>query len=213
MRSWFFVVALLAANQTLCGSAFGDPITIAAGSEAAIRGADSIHEGIGFIKLSGVGLDVNSGFHLAFNLPCEIDSAGCAIGDQINLSGPGGIDFEFGRNVIGGVSVDLLNAQFDFVASAPTTVRLNAPVLTPFAFTGHFTGFQSGTVSAEADVVGGGAMFSTLRLIAGRPNSVFLTDLRFEFGPTAPTPEPSTLLMLAGAVVAMLCRGFRRNSC
>jgi hypothetical protein len=217
MTAWKCVVAL-AATFAYVSPAAADPVRITAGSLEYFAPLDfsdlTLTGSMGFTFTGRPGTGVFE--------PSSCAVAPCRAGDSFSLRAEwSGIDLggtaTFNHTVyerVGSLSSNTaMVAQFFGTMRAPERIddRLGdrASRTAPFSFEGGFfiDGLPQSTV---VRMVGEGMATASFRRQTGS-DAWLLDGLHYDFGATAPVPEPSTLLLLiAGAACARAFRSTRR---
>jgi len=141
------------------------------------------------------------------------------VGDVVDLSTtvtPSFVNHPLLQTVNGNPVEAFLDGRLDFAAKPFIVSAPSRDLMTPFTMTGMISGFgnaeHSGAPLFTLALKGGGtASVSGLRAIGG--GNFFVTGgtaFMFSAPPTSPTPEPSTLPMLMGALVFAVRSPFRR---
>jgi hypothetical protein len=175
----------------------------------------------GTFSLSGNGLTVNGGLNWAPYL-----CAPCLAGDGINPSFVQlGLDVRSGSGIVDGISYDHLyyesymelQSQSLFVPDDSSSL---ITLTVPFTFSASMMGCGQSTVSGcsaplfTTTLTGQG--WATLQLVSymdGLGNRLYdLKSLSYNFGQSAPVPEPATLLLLGTGLAGVAMRLRRRRS-
>lgn len=205
MRIIIVAVVVMTATPAVVKQACADAFPVTAGIVQ-----DDVLFDSSTVLLIARGLDFG-GFVQSGPQPCL--TAGCAVGDTIDLSGTylslggGGV---FGEVIVGGISVPFADATMAFLVGPVSVAPLASA---PFRMTGHIRGLdEHGLVLAETNVFGRGT--ATVAMDAGAPSELFLRNLFFEFSGAAPVPEPASLLLVGSVVIpALVRRRQRRGAC
>ncbi len=104
---------------------------------------------------------------------------------------------------VDGFGPNSMSVVFNGLAVLPD-LAATAIVTAPFVFEGTFTHAPSPSVPTVRDeLIGRGTATLSLSQHSAFPNSWRLSNARYDF---EPVPEPSTVLLLAGGVVALFAR-------
>jgi hypothetical protein len=167
------------------------------------RGAYLDINGAGGFRVFEVGMSANS-----FGVNC----LPCAPGELFDFgSALGGIDDQAGTVELDGMSFRIptdADAPTRFVARAVVPAAGTSGVFSvPFTMIGFVVIFEPGS---ELEMHGQGTMTVHLRPDHGGPLWEF-ESARFKFA--APTPEPSTLLLVSGGLAGLVRRRHARRKC
>jgi PEP-CTERM motif len=207
--------ALLAVSTLLMPRlAAAEPVTVTSGfveTELGLGLARVLFQGDNFMVRLGV-----EGFRTQVGLDCFP----CAAGTTVNLGGqfsPVGLRAA-GFGTVDGVTyrdifADDMKGTFT-TASFTLTGNTNVTVRLPFSFTGDIRGYVQDpfavgfTDPAFTKTLSGHGIATGLFTFNDQDGAFFnVNDLRYDFGDTAPVPEPATFLLCGfGAAVLLLRR-------
>jgi hypothetical protein len=208
------VVALLVGLELLPAGARAEPIRVDVTSGTAEFDTER-----GRISIFG-----NFGFSLTAVLDASFTPSGCCVAPNTTLFFGGTWSGTDVRNSV----LTLLGVRYVDVGglTSPTSIELpfrsdpvtlpplgDAPAIVeaPFRFTGTFSS-SDGSETLRASLIGGGTGKLFLTRVAGSGSEWDSRSASFEFATNqAPIPEPSTLLLVGGAVLTMF-RAKRRPS-
>ena len=211
--------ALLLSTLVLPQAAVAEPVTITSGNvetELQLGLARVVFEGNGFFL--GLGVE-------GFFAPTVLECTPCTPGTTTSLSGA---FREQGLRAAGSARVDGIDyseifaddmrgtfttSSFQLTGNQTTTVRL------PFTYSGDVRGYVQNpfvvgfTEPAFVKTLTGKGTASATFIFNDQEGSFFnVTDFRYDFGDSAPVPEPASLALVGCAAAALTLIARRRHN-
>jgi hypothetical protein len=165
-----------------------------------------------FYRFAGDSFDLQqAGLGVSFPIvtegePCQFD---CRAGDFINgvVHSAGEVDLGSGRGVIEGVEFSSLTfrGSLEFRVGPqvfPDTAAFTVPLATPFVFNGAVRAFAGDTEVFSHDLQGEGTRVGTF-IRHGDTFTIGEHAITYLFDRAAPTPEPSTMLLVGPGALAI----------
>lgn len=194
---------------------FADPVSITSGTVVAqMFGGSFTMTGSGFL-FSG---DVPQGFSSPSLFQCEPCSAADRL--PLDLNSFSSFHVEGGAAEFQGVAYSSTNLFGVFTFTSPVNAFSSASItgsespVEPFAFSGELLDYPAGNSGVGTPIFSAplrGSGFAHADFTASATGEFFAHDVTYQFtAPVSPTPEPTSLVLLASGVVGLV--GFRQRT-